>query len=161
MLKALNEKLAQLESILIGVDLLAMTALAFLQVLSRYVFKTSYPWLEEMVRFLMFWLTYLGVPLLIYKSNNVTIDFVPELIHGKCRIDITPVLNLAVLIFTVYFLVQTAAFLQSTVFYDQRSQVMAMPMVIVYSVFAIGNGLAVFHSISNFIFQFQEWRKKR
>ena len=159
MLKAINEKLAQVEFLLIGIDLLAMTALAFLQVLSRYVFKTSYPWLEEGVRFLMFWLTYLGVPLLIYKSNNVVIDFVPDLVREKAGFDITPVLDLAVLCFTVYFLVQTATFLQSTVFYAQKSQVMSLPMVAVYSVFAIGNGLAIFHACSNFVFRFQKWRK--
>lgn len=124
MLKTINEKLAKMESILIGLDLIIMTALAFLQVLSRYVFKNSYPWLEEVVRFLMFWLTYLGVPLLIYKSNNVSIDFVPEILREKCKIDIVPILNLAVLIFTVYFLIQTTIFLQSTIFYAQKSQVM-------------------------------------
>lgn len=161
MLRKINEKLAGAESVVIGIIMLAMTALAFLQVLSRYVLKTSYPWLEEAVRFLMFWLTYVGVPLLIYKSGNINIDMVAETLKKKWRIDIYPLLELSVLLFTLYFLKEIFAFIQTTAFYQQKSQVMALPMTAVYSVFAIGNVLAVFHAVSNFIFRFTEWRKNR
>lgn len=161
MLRKINDTLASAESILIGVIILAMTALAFLQVLSRYVLKTSYPWLEEMVRFLMFWLTYMGVPLLIYKRGNVNIDMLPETVKEKLHFDITPILDLAVLLFTLFFLWEIAIFLSTTSFYNQRSQVMSLPMVQVYSVFAIGNVLAVFHAVSLYVFKLKEWRKNR
>lgn len=159
MLRKVNDILAGAEQFLIGLDILVMTAMAFLQVLSRYVFKTSYPWLEEAVRLLMFWLTYLGVPLLIYKSNNVAIDFIPEAVEKKFKFSFAPILNLIVLMFVLYFLSQTFTFLKTTMFYNQKSQVMSIPMVLVYSVFAIGNILAVFHSVSNFIFNFMDRRK--
>lgn len=156
MLRKINEMLAKAENGAIAVLLLAMTALAFLQVLSRHITKTSYPWLEEVVRFMMFWLTYMGLPLLIYKSGNINIDFIPELIKGKLHIDIYPILELLVLLFTLFFLKEVATFLQTTTFYQQKSQVMGMSMTLVYSVFAIGNVLAVFHSVSNFVFRMQE-----
>ena len=161
MLRKINDNLAKGESIAIGILMLAMTALAFLQVLSRYVLKTSYPWLEEVVKFMMFWMTYLGVPLLIYKGGNINIDFIPGLIKKVFHIDITPLINLIVLIFILVFLKETGVFLKTTAFYQQKSQVMAIPMTFVYSVFAIGNILAVFHSISNFIFRVQDWRKQK
>ena len=161
MLKRINDRLASVESVMIGFLILAMTALAFLQVLSRYVIKVSYPWLEEAVRFMMFWLTYMGVPLLIYKSGNINIDFFPEVVQKKLRLDITPALELIVLVFTVIFLKEIATFIQTTAFYEQKSQVMALPMTFVYSVFAIGNGLAIFHAISKFVFKFMDWRKSK
>ena len=161
MLKRINNRLASVESVMIGFLILAMTALAFLQVLSRYVIKVSYPWLEEAVRFMMFWLTYMGVPLLIYKSGNINIDFFPEVVQKKLRLDITPALELIVLVFTVIFLKEIATFIQTTAFYEQKSQVMALPMTFVYSVFAIGNGLAIFHAISKFVFKFMDWRKSK
>lgn len=161
MLKRINDHLAKAEFCAIGVILLAMTALAFLQVLSRYILKTSYPWLEEAVRFLMFWLTYIGVPLLIYKSGNIHIDFIPELLRDKLKIDITPIIDLAVLIFMLYFLKQATIFIQATAFYAQKSQVMSLPMQYIYSVFVIGNTLAVFHAVSTYILKIMEWRKNR
>ena len=161
MLKRINDRLASVESVMIGFLILAMTALAFLQVLSRYVIKVSYPWLEEAVRFMMFWLTYMGVPLLIYKSGNINIDFFPEVVQKKLRLDITPALELIVLVFTVIFLKEIATFIQTTAFYEQKSQVMALPMTFFYSVFAIGNGLAIFHAISKFVFKFMDWRKSK
>lgn len=161
MLKRINDRLASVESVMIGFLILAMTALAFLQVLSRYVLKVSYPWLEEAVRFMMFWLTYMGVPLLIYKSGNINIDFFPEIVQKKLRLDITPALELIVLVFTVIFLKEIATFIQTTAFYEQKSQVMALPMTFVYGVFAIGNGLAIFHAISKFVFKFMDWRKSK
>lgn len=161
MLRKINDALAKAENVSIAILLLAMTALAFLQVLSRYILKTSYPWLEEVVRFMMFWLTYMGVPLLVYKSENINIDFIPEIIKRKLHFDIYPILELMILAFILLFLKETAVFLKTTEFYHQKSQVMAAPMTFIYSVFAIGNGLAVFHAISNFVFRLTERRKEK
>lgn len=161
MLRKINDKLAAAESVFIGIVILAMTALAFLQVLSRYVMKTSYPWLEEVVKFMMFWMTYIGLPLLIYKSGNINIDFFPELCKKKLHFDITPILDFVILVFTLFFLKEIFEFLKTTEFYHQKSQVMSLSMTFIYSVFAIGNILAVFHSVSNFVFRIADWRNKK
>lgn len=158
MLEKINQGLERMESAVIGVILLAMTLLAFTQVLSRYIIHVSFPWLEEAVRFLMFWLCYMGVALLARKSANINIDVLPDFLKKKFHLNIEPLIQLGVLAFTLIFLWYAAVFLSTTHFYAQKSQVMSLPMEWVYSVFVIGNGLAVFHLISNLIAGFKEWR---
>lgn len=45
---------------LCGSMLIVMTILAFIGVLARYVFVVSIPWIDEVTRYLMIWMTFLA-----------------------------------------------------------------------------------------------------
>jgi TRAP-type C4-dicarboxylate transport system permease small subunit len=52
-----------------------MTVTVGLQVLSRYVMKYPLVWTEELARYLMIWMVFIGASSIIKKWNNIYVDF--------------------------------------------------------------------------------------
>lgn len=61
---------------LLGLSVMAITVLVFIQVLSRYVFKTSLKGVEEVPVFLMIICVYLASGLLAKDNKHIKIDMV-------------------------------------------------------------------------------------
>ena len=51
-----------LEEIILVILLVCMTLILGLQVVSRYVFQNSLSWSEELVRYMLVWSAFIGVP---------------------------------------------------------------------------------------------------
>ena len=67
--------------------LIAMLGLALivaLQVVSRLL-KISLPWTEELARFLLVWLTFLGCVLAIYRKSHLSVNFLVEMMPEKLK----------------------------------------------------------------------------
>ncbi len=70
-----------LDRVLYGVTaaLLAVTlTLAFLQVVTRYVFHLSTPWSEELARLCFVWAVFLGAALGVRRNLHTRVDFVSQ-----------------------------------------------------------------------------------
>ncbi len=50
-------------------------AVASLQVISRYVLVTPLPWTEEIARFLLVWVTFLGAASITRRKLHITVEF--------------------------------------------------------------------------------------
>ncbi|WP_291297437.1 TRAP transporter small permease [Elioraea sp.] len=53
--------------------LAAMAALVFANVVARYLFNASFGWVEELTRYMMIWLAYLGAGLALRHGNHVAV----------------------------------------------------------------------------------------
>ena len=70
-MKKVNE---YLEEIILVILLICMTLILGLQIVSRYVFRNSLSWSEELVRYMFVWSTFIGVPYCIKKSTSIKVD---------------------------------------------------------------------------------------
>lgn len=61
-------------SLLLFVMMIAVT----LQIVSRYVFPTPLSWTEELSRFCMIWMAFLGASSLMHTSENTSVTFLLE-----------------------------------------------------------------------------------
>ena len=59
----------------LGTCVMAMTGLAVLQVVLRYVFASSLIWVEEVSVIIMLWMTWLGVTVLWLTQSHIAVDF--------------------------------------------------------------------------------------
>ena len=59
----------------LGTCVIAMTGLAVLQVVLRYVFASSLIWVEEVSVIIMLWMTWLGVTVLWLTQSHIAVDF--------------------------------------------------------------------------------------
>ncbi len=71
--------LTRTEYVLVGAGVFATTFLIFINVVARYVFNNSLMWVEELVRYMMIWVTFLGADLCIKANIHVKMD----LLHIK------------------------------------------------------------------------------
>ncbi len=75
----IDRALTELESTIVATGVFTTTFLIFINVVARYVFNNSLMWVEELVRYMMIWVTFLGADLCIKSNIHVKMD----LLHIK------------------------------------------------------------------------------
>ncbi len=128
--------------ILIG----SISILIFIQVIFRYVFNHSIYWSEEVGRYLLIWITFIGASVGFKRKAHVGIDFLYEKLKGSIQKYITIIIE----VFTI--LVSFVMFfygIKLTIFVRmQLSPALFLPMSFPYSSIAIGGFLILIHSIN-------------
>jgi len=126
--------------------MMAMAGLVFTNVVSRYVFAHSLNWSEEIARYLMVWVTYIGAGLAMREGQHVAIEFGQAYLPEKLHVWIRGLVALAILAFLV---VLTVAGIQFSEFaWRQRTPVMQWPMGAMYLSVPIGSSLFALHFLA-------------
>lgn len=71
-----NSFLTHIEEIAVGIGVLATVTIIFVDVCMRHFASQSLVWAEELVRYLVIWVTFLGGNLAIQKNVHVKMDMV-------------------------------------------------------------------------------------
>ena len=75
-MKALITKFHLLEEGVLAATLLGLALMAFVEVVSRYLFNHSYTWFEELSRYLGVFMTFLGASLGVKYGTHFSMDLV-------------------------------------------------------------------------------------
>lgn len=78
-----------------------MTFLVFFQVVTRYLFSYSLAWVEELARYLMIWMAFVGAASLFKDNDHIRMD----LVYNKFPQGVRTFLGLLFGLFQVAFLV--------------------------------------------------------
>ncbi|SFP31419.1 TRAP transporter small permease [Tranquillimonas alkanivorans] len=118
--------------------IVALVAVISLQIVSR-VFFTAVSWTEEVARFLLVWLTFLGAALALAEHRHIAVTVLTERLPERLRRGVV----LLGLVATIAFFVALAwigldyMVMQSF----QRSASLRIPMIYVYGVIPVCSGL--------------------
>lgn len=122
--------------------LAAMTIIACLEVFLRYVMRQSLPWAEEMPKYLMIWLTFLGASLATRRDSHVGFTTVLETLPPRARRWLVLVGRLLVLLF-LYYVVRWGAVLALTMGFVSVTAALQIPFFYVFLAVPIGGGLMI------------------
>jgi len=128
---------------LVMLMMMAMAALVFTNVVTRYVFGFSLNWAEESSRYLMIWVTYLGAGLAMREGRHVAIEYLQGLLPERLAPVARAVIALLILAFMVALGILGAQIAQFA--WRQRTPVLGLPQGAVYLAIPIGAGLFVVH----------------
>lgn len=95
MIKILNELEDNFCAIILGI----MTVLAFINVIARYVFLASYPWVEELNRLGLVILTYVGAATALKKHAHLGLSILTDRMHRKTQLVVSFIGCIAGLLF--------------------------------------------------------------
>ncbi len=141
MLQFANRALNRLEDWLMVISMALITILITTQVVLRYVFASSFPWAEEVTRFIVIWMSFIGAAMGVRTGAHVSVDllvtFVPPGWHRPLAAT-TAVCGLAFAIALVVYGYPIVALTART---GQVSSALQLPMAWVYSIFLIGGVL--------------------
>jgi TRAP-type C4-dicarboxylate transport system permease small subunit len=84
-----------------GALMVAITAVVFLQVISRYVFNYPFDWPEEMARYLFVWVALLGAALALRRGAHFSIDALVKKLPAGWRLNVALLIHTALGIFTL------------------------------------------------------------
>ncbi|MGA9228102.1 MAG: TRAP transporter small permease [Mesobacillus sp.] len=97
---AINRVVGILLAAMLGV----MSILIILQVISRFVINFPLTWSEELSRYLMIYIVFLGAGLAMRHNNLISIELLPELLSGnKRRAVIILVMIISIIFFAILF----------------------------------------------------------
>jgi TRAP-type C4-dicarboxylate transport system permease small subunit len=148
MLERLDRALIAANRAVLAGLLAAMAVLVFGNVCARYLFNTSFGWVEELTRYMMIWLAYLGAGLALRHGNHVAVMLLVDALPR------TPALALRGLVGLVM-----AAFLAALAWigweyadfaWRQRTPVLQWPTGAVYLAIPVGTVLMALHLVLGF-----------
>ncbi|NLG69217.1 MAG: TRAP transporter small permease subunit [Firmicutes bacterium] len=123
-----------------------MFVLVFVNVVTRYLFRFSIPWAEEVAGYLLVWMAYLGAGLALREGRHVAVTAVqralPERIARRLR-DILVVVTFAFLILLAY-----AGIRYARLAWPQKTPILRAPLGAVYLAIPAGVLTMALHLVS-------------
>ncbi len=130
--------------------MLLATLLLFTNVTLRYFFQSSIFWAEEMLRYLIVWITFIGAATCVKEDSHIGIDVLANFLSAKKQVVLKIFLNIIGLIFSSFFLYVSINLITRIKGSGQVSATIGnVPMYIVYSCFPIGFFLYVIRSVES------------
>jgi len=84
-LRKLNYSFQQIENGLVILGIIMTMLITFTNVITRYIFHVGVGWSEELVRFIMIWITFIGMGIAIRNGSHVSIDFFVKKLGRKIK----------------------------------------------------------------------------
>lgn len=120
------------------------------QVISRYILNAPSTYTDELARFLLIWVSLLGIAYLSGRNAHVSIDLLSERLKPVNRVRLNVVINLVIILFVLSVLVYGGGVLVYTTFvYRQLTPTMQIPMAFVYLIGPISGLLITYYKIVN------------
>lgn len=113
-----------------------MAVLVFANVVLRYTSGDSIVWAEELSRYLMIWLTYLGAGLVLRFGGHLAIDNLQDVVPGRTGRMLRLLIVLCVAGFALAMTWLGAAYIWRA--WAQTTPVMELPFGLVYSALPAG-----------------------
>ncbi len=133
------------EYVLIGL-IAGISILIFVQVVFRYGFNHSLYWSEEIGRYTLVWITFIGASVGFKRKAHMGVDFLFKSLGEKSRAVLTAVSDFSVFVLAMVLAVygiKLASFVRF-----QTSAALLIPMSLPYSAVWIGGILTAVHSFA-------------
>ncbi len=127
----------------------ALAAVVFLQFFTRYILNDSVAWTEEIARYLLIWLTFIGAAISFRRGTHISV----EALHYFMPKKLVRSLRFAIDVMTVGFVALLCWFSISITerMHIQVMTVIEWPMSIVYAGVGVGCLLMLYRAVQAFI----------
>lgn len=118
-----------------------LVTIVTIQILSRAM-KISWPWTEELSRFMLIWLTFAGSSVAVAQKSQLAVNYFVDLTKGNVNKGLKLFSQIAVVIF--YIIITYYGFTLSTKTMNVLSPTMGWKMGLVYSILPITSLMTLF-----------------
>jgi TRAP-type C4-dicarboxylate transport system permease small subunit len=131
----------------VSVLLVIMVVVVFLQVIFRFVIHASLPWSEELSRYILVWLSFLGAAIGVRRGAHigveVVVSFLPKLLKKLAAlfVDCASIVFFALMIFYGHRILAVVG--------RQLSPAMEWSMAVPYSAICAGGSLMLLYALEH------------
>ena len=133
--------LGKVEEAFCAASLLATALVLFVNVVLRYVFSASTSWAEELIRYLMIWITFIGGSVCVRRGAHIRMDFLLGMMPERYAGALTLLVYLIAAGFCAALCWYSCRLVKFTVELEQTSPAMGIPMWIPYLAMPMGSAL--------------------
>ena len=144
-MKKIEDVLLKVTGWLMAALIFVMMCDIFAAVMSRYLFKSSIPFAEELGRYLFVWITFTGMARCVATDKHVALDLLSHMLHGKVK----KTWQLAIYVITMVFFafITWSGVMLCIVGAKQKSPTMRIPMQYMYVIIPICGILSLYFLI--------------
>lgn len=141
--KNLLQKINSFVEYIVCVLLAVMVVVVFLQVIFRFVIHSSLPWSEELSRYLMVWIVFLGASIGVNKKSHIGVEALVILLPAVVQKWAAALVSALCCVFFA-FMIQYGGLILRVVA-NQLSPAMEISMAVPYSALLAGGALMFAH----------------
>lgn len=135
-----------------------MTLVVFLQVICRYIVKSSLPWSEEFARYCMVWVVFIGVGAGIKAGAHMGVDALLLALPQRFRRMVELAARILTLAFCVLFFAVSLKLTFMLFKSGQKSATLFIPIAFAYLAIPVGFLGGIVRSVQLIVAQLQGWR---
>jgi len=125
--------ISRLEEIIIAISILFATILILVNVALRLM-GSGITWSEELIRYLLILVTFIGMSVCARDGEHVSIEFIPQMLKGKANTILMVVINSVSLIFSIMLTWYSFQLFQFSWKTGQLSPGLGLPIFLIYAV---------------------------
>lgn len=148
-MRKICEKVNMVAEAVLFVLVSVMILVVFAQVCCRYFLNAPLPWAEEVARYTMIWIVYLGASVGINRGAHVGFSFFVEKSSPKVAKILAIISTTAVALFVTFYTYYGVLICQRTA--EQLTASLQIPMAVVYAALPISGILCLFQLVNAFI----------
>lgn len=141
MLARMTRAVAWFEDVAVGVILLAAMYVLFQGVVLRYIFNFAFSWTEEVVRYSIVWLVFLGGSIAARRGGHIAMDIAVVYLPPRAKLFLMGVATAIACFFTLLMTYYGALLTGSIWAYGQLSPAAMIPMAIPFAAIPVGCAL--------------------
>jgi C4-dicarboxylate transporter DctQ subunit len=142
--------LEKIECYVIIVSVAVTLVLCCTQVTFRYLFNYPLGWPEELIRYLIILIVYVGASVAVREGSHIHVDILPTFFPAT-KTFLGYVSVLLGMVFSTIIIILGIKFVRSLIESGQIAITLEVPIYIVYAILPIGGVLLLFHYIFGII----------
>lgn len=145
--------LGRIEGILAGLLVICVLFLVIFQVFTRYVLNSPVAWTEELARFALIWLAFIGAGWVAFRGNHVTVRLGDDRLSPRARLWLDALAGVLALVICGALLWGAGDFLVTAG--RTTSPALGWPMGWVYGASVLGYVLVMAHTVISLVLVFR------
>lgn len=139
---ASNRLLSRAENLSIGIALLGATFMITINVVNRFVFHKAFSWSDEMVRYLIIYVTFIGGAGCVRKQEHIAIDLLSSFIKNEKALRALSIIVGAIcLLFSAAITVYGVQLVEKVIRFPQLTAGLRIPQYVPYIMIPVGFAL--------------------
>lgn len=134
-----------------AVIFIAMTALLFVQVVTRYVLHKSFTWTEEISTIFFVWMVYAGVAAAVLRRKHLRIDAFVEAMPFKTKKVLLIISNIVFIIFMFYLIFPLSTIVSNYAARNATTPLLKFPNAVAYGMLPVTFGLTCIRLVQEII----------
>lgn len=149
MFKQLDTLLSRAEEAFIALMLGSASLILFCNVVARYVFNTGVVWAEEVVRYQIIWLVFIGASVAARKQIHIGVEALLHVLPAPFERAVHIVVGIGCILFCVVLAYYGIDLVHQTRMFGQKTPAMQAPTWIIQLAIPVGAGLMALRFAQN------------
>jgi C4-dicarboxylate transporter DctQ subunit len=149
LLRYIDRYFSMLERQFLGGTILFTSLLLLVNVVMRYIFNHAIYWAEELVRYLMVWVIFVGGSQVAKHEGHITVDIVYRAVGPKAKVILDYIVNVVAIVFCLVLTYYSYRQMMRVYSSQQISPALELPMWLPYLSIPLGSFLMAIRYVTH------------